>query len=88
VYIGMATLGEGIRSRLKQHNKSGRKIWSHFSVFEVWDNINADEIEELEGLFREIYRKDRRANRFNSQKRYKKLQGVREDRLELWGKLA
>jgi hypothetical protein len=83
VYIGMAPHG-GMRSRLKSHMKSATKIWSHFSIFEAWDNISEVEIAELEGLFREIYRKDKKANRFNKQKRYKKLQDVRRDDLNKW----
>jgi hypothetical protein len=83
VYIGMAASG-GIRSRLRSHKKSESKIWSHFSIFEVWDNISENEVEELEGLFREIYRKDGRANRFNRQKKFKKLQSVRKDELRFW----
>lgn len=82
VYIGMAPRG-GIRGRLKSHAKS-TKIWSHFSIFEVWDNISEAEVGELEGLFREIYRKDKKANRFNKQKKCKKLQAVRRDDLGKW----
>jgi hypothetical protein len=83
VYIGMAATG-GIRSRLKGHKKSETKIWTHFSLFAVWDNIAESEVTELEGLFREIYRKDSLANRFNKQKRYKPLQTVRNDSLSEW----
>lgn len=83
VYIGMAASG-GIRSRLRRHKKSQTKIWTNFSIFEVWDNISESEVVELEGLFREIYRKDGRANRFNKQKRCKKLQDVRKDILAEW----
>jgi hypothetical protein len=84
VYIGMSPRS-GIRGRLKSHAKS-TKIWSHFSIFEVWDNVSEAEVEELEGLFREIYRKDKRANRFNKQKKFKKIQTVREDDLRKWKK--
>jgi hypothetical protein len=83
VYIGMAPSG-GIRSRLRKHKRSETKIWSHFSIFEVWDNISEAEVGELEGLFREIYRKDKTANRFNKQKKCKKLQAVRKDDLGKW----
>ena len=83
VYIGMAPTGS-IRSRLRSHKKSSTKIWTHFSIFEVWENVGGREVEELEGLFREIYRKDSRANRFNKQKKYKRLQKVRNDRLQSW----
>ncbi len=74
----------GIRSRLRSHKKSETKIWSHFSIFQVWDNVGENEVEELEGLFREIYRKDTKANRFNKQKKFKKLQAVRKDDLDKW----
>lgn len=80
VYVGMAGGdGPGIQGRLIAHANSRRKrsLWSHFSIFEVWPNITESEIEELEGLFREIYRKDSRANRLNRQKRYGNLQRVR-----------
>ncbi|SRR5712691_8731956 len=83
VYIGMGARS-GIRSRLKSHLKSQTKVWSHFSIFKVWENISEDEVEELEGLFREIYRKDKRANRFNKQKKFQKIQMVREDDLRKW----
>jgi hypothetical protein len=85
VYIGMAPRS-GIRGRLMGHQKSKEKIWSHFSIFKVWDNVSESEIAELEGLFREIYRKDKRANRFNKQKKCKKIQMVREDNLGKWKK--
>ena len=42
-----------------------------FSIFEIWDNIREDEIKELEGLFREIYKKDSSANKLNKQKGFK-----------------
>jgi hypothetical protein len=40
----------------------------------------------LEGLFREIYRKDEAANKLNRQKRHKPIQRVRvpEPRLKDW----
>lgn len=79
VYIGMASGKRGIRSRLASHARSKRKgsHWTHFSLFAVWPNISQNEIEELEGLFREIYRKDKHANRLALQKRYQKLRNVR-----------
>jgi hypothetical protein len=78
VYIGMARgLKTGIRGRLISHNKRLGGEWTHFSVFEVWDNIGETEIAELEGLFRHIYRKDRKANRLNTQRGFLKLKKVR-----------
>lgn len=87
VYIGMARAGKrGIRSRLFGHSRSKRKanLWSHFSLFEVWPNISEAQVEELEGLFREIYRKDKRANSLNKQKRFRRLQDVRVRDIKLW----
>lgn len=87
IYIGMARgLGTGVKGRLRSHARSKRKgkLWTHFSVFEVWDNISETEVAELEGLFRHIYRKDTRANRVNRQRSFKKLRNVRENHLELW----
>lgn len=77
VYVGMAS--SGIKSRLMQHKKSSvkGKMWTHFSFFEVWDNISDQEIEELEGLFRHLYKYDSKANSLNKQKAYRKLGRVR-----------
>jgi len=78
VYIGMAG-GEkkaGISGRLRSHLKKKANQWTHFSAFEVWDNIREDEVRELEGIFRHIYRKDTRANRLNKQRSFKKLAKV------------
>ena len=85
VYIGLAT--KNIRARLNQHLKSQQKLggWSHFSAFEVWDNVRDDEIEELEGLFRHLYKFDSRANALNSQKGYRKLFRLRRNTEKLWG---
>jgi hypothetical protein len=79
VYVGMADGSAGIRARLKTHanSKRKRKLWTHFSMYAVWPNITEAEIAELEGLFREIYRKDKRANALNRQRRCRQLQNVR-----------
>ena len=80
VYVGMAACEKtGIRGRLMSHAKSRRKgnLWTHFSAFEVWYNICYDEVRELEGLFRHIYRKDTRANKLNRQKSFGRLNHVR-----------
>ena len=85
VYIGMARGKKaGIRGRLTKHSKQKRDLWTHFSAFEVWDNITEDEIQELEGLFRHLFRRDAVANRLNKQKGYKKLGRVRQTTAKLW----
>jgi|SRR6266851_4640630 len=84
VYVGM-TARSSVGRRLARH-KNSKKIWNHFSIFEVQDTVGEGQILELEGLFREIYRKDSRANRFNRIGKYKKLQEVRNDDLKSWKK--
>ncbi len=73
IYVGMSA--SDIHHRLNAHAKSRRKgkLWDHFSIFEVNDNIYDELIRELEGLLRHIYRKDRNANRINKARGYKKL---------------
>jgi hypothetical protein len=87
VYIGMAG-GEkaGIRGRLRSHRRRKGDLWTHFSIYEVWDNIREEEIQELEGIFRHIYRLDTRANRLNRQRTFKKLRKIRDDDLKNWEK--
>jgi hypothetical protein len=84
VYIGMAAQSGGIKSRLRRHVGSERKKWTHFSLFEVWENIREETVDELEGLFREIYRKGERANLFNRQRRFKKLRQTRREDCTNW----
>ena len=74
----------GIRGRLISHMKSKHSEWTHFSAFEVWDNVRDEEIVELEGLFRHLYRKDSKANGLNKQRKFHKLAKVRKDDFEQW----
>ena len=79
VYIGMAG-GEkkaGIGGRLRSHKKHKPKGWTHFSAFEVWDNIREEEVRELEGILRHIFRKDTNANSLAKQKSFNKLTKIR-----------
>jgi hypothetical protein len=78
VYIGMTWSGRrgGIRGRLKKHYKKKKGLWTHCSVFEVWDNIHKEEIIELEGIFRHIYHRDERANSLNKQKSFNLIKRV------------
>jgi hypothetical protein len=76
VYIGCsAGTVAGIWATMKSHDK-GKAGWTHFSVFEVHDNISREEIRELEALFLHIYRKDGRANELNLQLRNKKFSKI------------
>lgn len=87
VYVGMTKAGNGggVRARLRLHKKRKPDLWTHVSVFEVWDNIRDEEIVELEGLFRHIYHYDSRANRLNVQRGFKKLLQINDSEIELWG---
>ena len=83
VYVGMASQG-GIRARLKNHRRKKAGFWTHFSVFEVWDNIRDEEVRELEGLFRHLYRDDSKASPLNAARGYKALRTLRNNKLESW----
>jgi len=85
VYVGLS--GSGMRGRLKSHarSRSKAKEWTHFSLFQVHDNVSDAEIAEVEGLFRQIYRNDSRANRLNLQKMHGPLKKVRVSDLSTWG---
>ncbi len=61
-----------------------KRLRAHFSVFEVWGNIADEEVAELEGMFRHIYRHDRRANTLNVQRGFKALRRLRNNRIEDW----
>ena len=81
IYIGMAGGDKaGIHSRLNSHVRSNKKgdAWTHFSIFEVHDNISKEVIRELEGLFRHIYWKDSQTLGSNDQRKFKKINEVHE----------
>jgi hypothetical protein len=83
-YIGMATKG-GMKGRLQAHKRSKRKTggWTHFSVFQVWDNITNQEIAELEGFSRHIYRRDS-ASTFNIQRGHRPLSSIENKNISGW----
>jgi hypothetical protein len=89
VYVGMAAgRTSGMYARFQKHLKSKRLRWTHFTVFEVHDNITPGEIAEIEGLFRHMYRKDSRTNKYNRQLCHKPFQNpavrVSQKRLKNW----
>jgi hypothetical protein len=79
-YIGVAgispTGGGGIRGRLKSHNAK-KPEWTHYSLFEVHDNVTRDEIRELEALLLGIFRHDARIELSNKQKGSRKFYELR-----------
>lgn len=91
VYIGMAAGKKaGVRGRIAKHAKSKRKNlnpktrWTHFSVFETWPNISIEEIKEIEGILRHVYRKSNISNPLNQQRRFIKLIKVKNNNLVSW----
>jgi hypothetical protein len=81
-YIGVGGLKvnatSAVTSRLKSHAKH-KEDWSHYSVFEVHDNVTHDEIRELEALLLGIFRHDSRIQLSNTQLGSKKLKQIRVD---------
>lgn len=85
VYVGMARGDKtGARGRLTIHKRKKPNLWTHFSVYEVWDNITKEQVEELEGLFRHMYRLDSVANKLNAQKSYRPLHSIRRKSASEW----
>jgi len=84
VYVGLSRAS--IRARLKRHRWSKKKtaLWTHFSLFEVHRSVSDRYIGLLEGLFRQIYRWDDRANSLNRQKTHRALRRVRNNDLSTW----
>ncbi len=85
VYIGVAGVTKvqksGIASRLRSHHKK-RKNWTHYSFFEVHDNVSHDEIRELESFLLSIFRHDDRIGLENKQKSSKAFSKLRKT--EAW----
>jgi hypothetical protein len=77
VYVGMSGVNGRVAARLRKHQKSLNKDWSHFSYYEVWDNITDAEIAELEGLFLQLSRFDKNTNLQNSQNTHQPLVQLR-----------
>lgn len=87
VYVGLAARTRtGVAGRLRKHARSTSKakLWTHFSVFEVWDNVWEHDVAELEGIFRHIYSRDRKANRLNVQRSFTPLKRIGVRDLSAW----
>ena len=70
-YIGVGGVSRnaksGVGSRIRNHHKTKKNGWTHYSFFEVHDNISREEIRELEGLFLRVFRHDPRVKLDNVQ---------------------
>lgn len=83
IYIGVAGVAKepksGIGGRLRQHDKSwGAGEWTHYSFFEVHDNVSREEILELENFLLAIFRHDPRIELANKQKSSEQLGQLRK----------
>src|SRR5437764_15308759 len=62
-YIGVGGVSKkaasGVGSRIKNHDKA-KDGWTHYSFYEVHDNIFREEIFELESLLLRLFRHDSR----------------------------
>ena len=75
----------GMPARVTRHaRKFPKGAWTHFSIFEVWDNMAEAEVRELEGLLRHIFRFDPAALGENRQRGFGKLRRVRVNDLRQW----
>lgn len=87
VYIGVAGLGKkvrrGIGGRLRAHDRR-LKRWSHYSFYEVHDNVTREDIREMESLLLVIFKHDPRIRLENVQKGSRALYKLR--RSKFWPK--
>lgn len=84
-YIGVSGLGKRGRGRIDRRLRRHRKRksdWTHFSFFEVHDNITAAEIREIEALLLQIFRDDTRMDLGNKQTGSRAFSALR--RKKLW----
>lgn len=59
-YIGYAD-GKGFntaRAILSEQQQLNGRMWSHFSVYELWDHLQKNDDYAVNELFRQIYRRD------------------------------
>ena len=84
-YIGVGGISKeahsGVGGRVKHHakSKSKRDKWTHYSFFEVHDNVSREEIVELESLFLWIFGSDPRIKLANVQLGLKTLKHLSKD---------
>ena len=78
VYIGMSPGQKvGMGARLESHVKEKPDLWTHFSAYEVWDNITKAQVEELEGFFRHVYARDTKSVGLGKSKTFDLLTRIR-----------
>lgn len=69
-YIGVGGIGKdagsGVGARIRSHDEE-KDGWTHYSFFEVHDNVTREEILEIERLLLWIFRHDKRIKLDNVQ---------------------
>ena len=89
VYIGVGGVSKnaksGVGGRIRHHDKTKRG-WTHYSFFEVHDNIPREEILELEGLFLRVFRHDRRIELANVQLGSRILKSLSKNSSPAWAR--
>jgi len=69
-YIGIGGVAKeansGVGGRLRTHDEQ-KDGWTHYSLFEVHDNVTREEILEIEQLFLRMFRHDNRIELDNVQ---------------------
>ena len=70
--------------RIRNHDKTKKDGWTHYSFFEVHDNVSRGEILELEGLFLRIFRHDPRVKLDNVQLGSGILRSLSKESAPVW----
>jgi hypothetical protein len=69
-YIGVGGIAKdatsGVGRRIRNHRENKQR-WTHYSLFEVHDNVSREEILEIEQLFLRMFRHDNRIKLDNIQ---------------------
>lgn len=78
VYIG-AGMGDqdGLKGQLQMHRNLQHHAWTHFSIFQVWENIPKKQMKELAGFFRHVYRNTGYAKSVMETHEYKPLTRIK-----------
>jgi hypothetical protein len=86
-YIGVGGVAKkaksGVEKRIRSHNKT-KEGWTHYSFFEVHDNVSRREILELEGLFLRVFRDDPRVKLDNKQPGSVIFKSLSKDSARAW----
>lgn len=80
----MTPVPNGCETPNREKHTEGYRTVTGLTSLDTGAPIRDEEVAELEGLFRHIYRKDSVANALNIQKGFKKAKRVRVNDLAKW----